>query len=357
MTKQKVLVLYGGRSTEHEISCRSAKFIFNNLDQNRYEIIPVGIAKDGAWHRQNLETVLSSQASTAPLEITNEAVDNLLLHQARSDEAIVAFPILHGSYGEDGCTQGLLELKSIAYVGPGVLGSAAAMDKVVAKTLVAAAGVPVAPGVDFRSHEWQKSSSRILAKIDETLQYPLFVKPASLGSSVGISKVESPDQLGQAIELALSYDEKVLVESGLKVREIEFGALGGYEARISQPGEVVAKSRFYSYETKYEDSSSSEVQIPAKLTEKQIREGQQLALKAFQALNLYGMSRIDLFLDEETDRFYFNEANTIPGFTNISQYPMLWQHMGLTAAELLDELIKTALDRWQLQNKLQRSYR
>ena len=356
MVKQKVIVLYGGRSTEHEISRRSATFIFKNIDQSKYEVIPVGITKEGKWCLQDTSKVFSSDDVVAPLEDRPETVSLVDLSNAVEKEAIVAFSTLHGTYGEDGCTQGLLELRSLAYVGPGVLGSAIAMDKVVAKKLLAAIDVPVVPWVDFRLDDWDLESQKIMDKINAELSYPLYVKPANLGSSVGISKVKEKAELQKAIQVALSFDEKILVESGLDVREIEFAALGGYHPKISAPGEVVAKTDFYSYESKYEDKDSSEVIIPADLPKEKAEQGRELVKTIFKELNLHGLSRIDLFLEKKTGNFYFNEANTLPGFTSISQYPLLWKHEGLSEDQLIDELIKNALDRWTKQSKLTRSY-
>lgn len=358
MTKQKVVVLYGGRSTEHEISKRSARFIFDYLDDDKYEVIPIGITKSGRWCLQKLDSIRSQRGSLVGLEETqhNISLVDLTLVKPDQEQPVVVFPILHGTYGEDGCTQGFLELNSLAFVGPGVLGSALAMDKVVAKTLVAAAGIPVVPSVHFRREQWLQNADNIVDRIQTELKFPLYVKPANLGSSVGISRVESLDELQPAIQEALSFDTKILVETGLDVREIEFAALGGYSPKISSPGEVVATTKYYSYDSKYEDPDASKIIIPAPMSDQLRQQGQDLARKVFEVLNLYGMARLDFFLEKNSQTFYFNEANTLPGMTSISQYPKLWLHEGLTGTELLDQLVDTAVDRWQQQKALRRSY-
>ncbi|SMF76238.1 D-alanine--D-alanine ligase family protein [Pseudobacteriovorax antillogorgiicola] len=357
MEKQNLIVLYGGRSTEHEVSCRSAKFVLDHLDTSKYELTPIAITKDGRWCLQDIETLRSCTEAVLPIDEAGPDFEQLSLHHgANVDKPVVVFPILHGTFGEDGCTQGFLELKSFAYVGPGVLGSALAMDKIIAKKLVELAGVTVVPYVDFHLSDWKVSSAELLATIEKTLRYPLYVKPCNLGSSVGITKVKAPDQLKAAIEEALTFDDKVLVETGIDAREIEFAVLGGQEPKVSGAGEVVAKKDFYTYASKYEDKDSSDILIPAPLASELVKQGQEIVVKVFKALNLYGLARIDLFLDKASNELYFNEANTLPGFTSISQYPLLWKEAGIDGSKLLDELIQLALDRWSRQQALKRSY-
>jgi D-alanine-D-alanine ligase len=246
-------------------------------------------------------------------------------------------------------------LQGIACVGSGILGSAAAMDKVVAKQLVAYAGVPIVPYVSFRSEEWHSQRQHWLEKIREELRFPLFVKPASLGSSVGIRKVNHEKEVEDAIQNALTFDEKILVETGLAVREIEFACLGAYEPKVTAPGEIGVPSGFYTYEEKYASTSRAEVQVPAKLDRELVIQGQAMSKTIFRALNLYGLARIDLFLTRDEGKFYFNEANTLPGFTSISQYPQLWEHSGYEAKALVSELLDLAIQRRRQASQLTRS--
>jgi D-alanine-D-alanine ligase len=269
--------------------------------------------------------------------------------------SLVVFPILHGTNGEDGTIQGLLELAEVAFVGPDTLGSAVGMDKVVSKKLAQAAGVPVVPWLDTRAQFWPDHHERILAEAANSLGFPLFVKPARLGSSVGVTKAKSKDELRRACELALSFDDRIMIEKGLSVREIEVAVLGDYDPDVSVPGEVIPHAEFYSYDAKYIDADGASMAIPAVLEPAQVKTAQQLAKQVFTALDLYGMARVDLFLDKTTGAFYFNEVNTIPGFTEISQYPLLWQASGVPPRALLDRLVELALKRQQTKAKLARS--
>lgn len=354
--KINVILLYGGRSTEHEISCRSAGFVVKHLPRERYRLRAVAIDKQGRLVPQDSEALMREQPDVLPVDpkgINDEQVRSWLTPGAVKDENIVVFPLLHGTYGEDGCVQGLLELCDLPYVGCDPMGAAVAMDKVITKELVRAVGVPVVPSVWLRKDEWVKEPDRWVSRIFEALRLPLFCKPARLGSSVGISKVENRDQLRQALDEAFKFDDKVLVENGLKVREIEFAALGGYDPQITLGGESVAKKGFYDYEAKYHDPQASEVLVPAPLAESLHEEGRRMAKQVFQSLNLYGLARIDLFLTEE-GRFLLNEVNTMPGFTSISQYPMLWRHHGLEGPALLERLFATAFDRQSMRAGLSR---
>lgn len=352
MSKIQVIVLFGGESTEHEISCRSATYIVNNLNRDRYDVKLVGISKTGDWFLQDLPNDIIQH----PLKVVQSGRIQNLSDLKSSEHKTVLFPILHGTKGEDGCIQGLLDLLSLAYVGPDVLGSASAMDKITAKILVQNAGIPVVPWVDFRRYQWNENPKSILDLIEQKLSYPAFVKAASLGSSVGVYQVNTREELEKSINDAFVYDERILIEEGVDAREIEFAALGAYHPKISEAGEVVVKSDFYSYSSKYEDPNATEVVVPANITREQSEVGKKLARKAFEALNLYGMSRIDFFLDKKSGQLFFNEANTLPGFTEISQYPKLWEQAGLSAAELLDQLLQLALDRREQLDLLKRSY-
>jgi D-alanine-D-alanine ligase len=265
------------------------------------------------------------------------------------------FPIIHGTGGEDGSIQGLMDLSETAYVGPDILGSANGMDKVVAKKLAAAAGIQVVPYIDIKRQFWDLQEADCLALAERELGFPMFVKPARLGSSVGVNKAKNPSELLVHIKMAFEFDDKVLIEKGLDVREIECAVLGDYEPEVSLPGEVLPRVDFYTYEAKYLSDDGASMKIPADLSVQQTKEAQDIAKRVFQALELYGMARVDLFLEKKTNRFYFNEVNTIPGFTEISQDPMLWAASGLSNSVLLDRLIELALKRHQVKKQLKRS--
>lgn len=312
--KTRVAVVYGGRSGEHEISLRSAESIVKALDPARYETVPYFISKDGRWNPRPI----------LPEPGANPEID-------------VVFPVVHGTFGEDGTVQGLLELADVPYVGPGVLGSAAAMDKEVTKRLLRQAGLPVGEYVvRFRG-----------ALHDGELPFPLpvFVKPANLGSSVGIAKAKTPEQLAAALEEAARFDTKVLIERAIIGREFEIGVLGNRESRrASTPCEIRPKREFYDYEAKYLEDST-EIDLPARLPPAKIAEMQRLAVAACEALELEGMTRVDFLMDGESLDLFVNEPNTIPGFTSISMYPKMWEHAGVPYPALLDELIALALAR------------
>jgi D-alanine-D-alanine ligase len=374
--KRPVLVVYGGRSSEHEVSCRSAAFILRNLDTRKYDIHALAIDKQGRWLPQDAGKLLAgieAGAKTVPIEAgagarsalpaTADPGSSLLALTGDSagakrpprKEDLVVFPILHGTFGEDGTMQGMLDLAEVAYVGPDTLGSAVGMDKGVSKKLAQAAGVPVVPWLETRAQFWGEHRARIVAEAEAELGYPMFVKPARQGSSVGVSKARTRAELEAACDAAFKFDDKLLIEKGLTVREIECAVLGDYDPMVSVPGEVIPHAEFYSYEAKYIDADGASMAIPAKLTPEQTRTAQDLAKRVFQALELYGMARVDLFLDKATGAFYLNEVNTIPGFTEISQYPLLWKESGVSAAELLDRLIELAVRRRTAQAGLQRS--
>jgi D-alanine-D-alanine ligase len=365
--KQKVLILYGGQSTEHEVSCRSAATIIKNLDPEHYDVMAIGITQSGQWLPQDVKRLRGESSKTLPIhtpqvasaQIAQSAINPVtsLTHLSGAGSAanIVVFPIIHGTHGEDGTLQGLLEMANLAFVGPDTLGSAVGMDKGVAKKLCQAAGLPVAPFVEYRAESWARARKNAVEEVSSVMKYPVFVKPSRLGSSVGISKVRNAQELIVACEKALQFDDKILVEQGLDVREIEFAALGGYDPEISVPGEVVPSAEFYTYEAKYLDEKGAEVIVPARnLTPEQVREGQVLSKKIFKALDLYGMARIDLFLEKKTGKYFFNEVNTIPGFTDISQYPMLWRASGIDTPQLMTKLIDLALERKKTKDQLQR---
>lgn len=369
--KQNVLVIYGGRSSEHEVSCRSAAFILKNLDAEKYDIRAIAIDKDGRWIPQNLPAlldgikqkgtvpILSSESATVALPGRADPAGQLLAMtdkgQGPAKKDMIVIPILHGTFGEDGTMQGLLEMAEVGFVGPDTLGSAIGMDKVISKRLAQAAGVPVVPWLDTKRQYWAAHADQICAEAAKTLGFPMFVKPVRQGSSVGVTKVTTMAELKPACEAALSFDDKIMIEKGLTAREIEVAALGDYDPEMSVCGEVIPHAEFYSYDAKYVDAHGASMAIPANLTPEQTRVAQDMAKRVFMALELYGMARVDLFLEKETGDFYFNEVNTIPGFTEISQYPLLWKESGVDAKALLDRLIALAKKRLDTKRGLKRA--
>jgi len=357
--KLRVAVLFGGRSAEHEISLLSARFLVESLSPERYETVLVGIGKDGRWLLQD-QALLLSAARDPRLVKLNAAMPGVLLppYSAPAGEELVRvdagaplgvdviFPVLHGPMGEDGTVQGLLELSGLPYVGAGVLGSAVGMDKDVMKRLLLQASLPVLPYESVRRVDWQENPAGVLDRLAR-LGFPQFVKPANLGSSVGVSRVLGASTLSAAIEHAFDFDDKLVVESGLDhPREIECAVLGGDHPRASIPGEITIDhpDGFYSYDAKYVDEAGAVTKIPADLSEAQVNEVQRLALATFRALECEGLARVDLFLSARGEVFV-NEINTLPGFTAVSMFPKLWQASGVSAPELMDFLIRDALTR------------
>jgi D-alanine-D-alanine ligase len=364
--KIRVGVIFGGRSVEHEVSLVSAASVINALDREKYEILPIGITPEGRW--------LSSAEAVALLKEKgniDQLPEHILVPDPRKKGLVplqnssadipshpvdVLFPVLHGTYGEDGTIQGLFELADIPYVGSGVLGSALGMDKVVQKQLLRQAEIPVTPDVWFYLEEFLNARRKIIGSIERKLGYPCFVKPANLGSSVGISKAHDKEELVRAIQYAGEYDLKVLVEKGIeKAREIECSVLGNEDPIASVPGEVIPSNEFYDYDAKYVDGKSSSV-IPAKLPRPVTKKVQQYAVDGFKVLNCSGMARVDFLVTKGRNRIYLNELNTIPGFTSISMYPKLWQASGVSYPELLDRLIQLALDRHKGKENLKTTY-
>lgn len=357
--KIRVAVLFGGRSGEHDVSLRSAETIMGALDPEKYEIVPVGITRDGQWlsggdQLAELEAAspffaLDSSSTASDSSSTTYPLDSGRSVNALPGTAVnavdVVFPALHGPMGEDGTVQGMLELAGVPYVGSGVLGSAVAMDKAVTKVLLAQAGLPQLPWRLVHRKDWEREPEAITLAVAGSIGFPCFIKPANLGSSVGISKVSAADHLAGAMELAARYDRKVIVEQGVNAREIEMAVLGNDVPMASVAGEIVPRGEFYDYDAKYVDDSA-ELIVPAKVDPDLLAYMQELALDAFRSLDLAGMARVDFFLERDTDRVFVNEVNTIPGFTSISMYPMLWQASGVPLAELVDRLIDLALERF-----------
>ncbi len=358
MAKIRVGIVYGGRSVEHEVSIASATSILQALDPSRYEVQLIAISKEGRWHLGGPdllpEAVLEAEEVTLPA-VPGERQLVSVEHGTPAAQLDVIVPIIHGTGGEDGTLQGFLELAGVPYVGAGVLGSAIQMDKEVTKRLLQAAGLPVVPGACLRKHEIEARPEAAGQAALRELGLPLFVKPVGLGSSVGISKVERAEQLGPALEEAARYDEKVLIEMGVDAREIEVAVLGNDEPEASLPGEIVPHADFYDYESKYVDEAT-ELLVPAPISEALTGRLQQLAVEAFRLLEGRGMARVDFFVDKESDEVWLNEVNSLPGFTEVSMYPRLWQASGLPYPALLDRLIELALERSRRSQALERNY-
>jgi D-alanine-D-alanine ligase len=361
--KIRVGLIYGGRSGEHEVSLQTALSVAQAFDYDRYELIPFYINKQGKWHAgvpliappTSVEQLLPASGDrtlTAMAEGTAALVPivrGMLAEVEREEDGPavdVMFPLLHGTFGEDGTIQGLFEMAGIPYVGAGVLASAVGMDKVIMKKLFAQAGLPQVEYIHFTKFEWNRERERIIAEAEEKLGYPCFVKPANLGSSVGISKARSREELVPAIETALRYDRKVIIEEAVDAREIEVSVLGNDEPRTSVPGEIVSSNEYYDYNAKYVDGKSVMI-IPADLPPETVREVQEMAVRAFRAIDGSGLCRADFFLRRDDGKLLINEVNTMPGFTPYSMYPLLWKESGLSYRELLDELIRLAIERFE----------
>ncbi len=335
----RVLLLFGGRSAEHEVSCASAVSVHDALSAAGHRVIAVGIDRDGRWFLADTGT-RPFRAEGRPVEFV---VPSGQLRVGGDELGVdVVFPVLHGPMGEDGTVQGLLEVCGLPYVGCGVLGSAVAMDKGVAKRLVASTGVPTSPWRIVTRSEWEMSRAEVLADVDASLTLPLFVKPTSLGSSVGITRVERPGELPGAIAQSLRYGDTAIVEQAVSGREIEVAVLDGPIS--SEPGEVIVVSGWYTYDAKYADESSR-FEAPADLPKAASRDVKRLAEQVFTTLGLDGLARIDFFYEKDTMRFLFNEANTMPGFTSISGFPKMWMATGMSYPELCDRLVRAAFDR------------
>jgi D-alanine-D-alanine ligase len=339
--KTKVGLIFGGRSAEHEVSLVSAAAVYGNLDPNKYEVISIYIRKEGTW--EIVESPLLPDREPARGRTRSFLPwGNPGLDQASAPD--IYFPVLHGPYGEDGTIQGLLEMADVPYVGAGVLASAVGMDKALSKALFENRGLPVVPYRVLFEPEWKRERKSLIEEILKELPFPVFVKPSNLGSSVGISKVKSPGDLEAALELAFGYDRKVIIEQGVEGREFECSVLGNDSPAASLPGEVIPYREFYDYRDKYVDGKTGFV-IPAKLSAALISEIQRLAVSAFRAIDGAGMARVDFFYAEGPGKLYLNEVNTIPGFTEISMYPRLWEASGLPFPALVDRLVELGFER------------
>lgn len=360
MTRIRVGVIYGGRSGEHEVSIASAASVFRYLDPAKYEAVPIKIAKDGHWQIASAPPTSISAAdvhAARPARSQTDASQAIEPTRAFADRHIdVVFPVLHGPYGEDGTVQGLLELANVPYVGAGVLGSAVGMDKAVMKTLFIAHGLPVCPYITVNGREWERDPAAVTTRVGRELRFPVFVKPANLGSSVGISKAKTPDAFEQAMHLALEFDRKIVIEAAVPAaREIECAVLGNDEPQASVPGEIVPSREFYDYAAKYLEADGSVSVIPAPLAAEEVNEIQRLSIDAFRAVEGTGLARVDFLVSRDTGAMYVNEVNTMPGFTTISMYPKMWEASGLPYAELLDRLITLALERHAEKQRLKTS--
>ena len=378
--KLRVGILFGGRSGEHEVSLLSAASVLKAIDRTKFDVVPIGITKQGHWlaagdahdllegnHSAVSRRLRAGDPDTTPgAKLLQEGIPTLMApepaafavdmaHPAASMLDVV-FPVLHGTFGEDGTIQGLFELAGIAYVGSGVLGSSAGMDKDVMKRLFANAKLPIVKHVTLLRAEWEKSPRKSVAKVEATLRYPVFVKPANLGSSVGISKAHNRKELGPALDVASKYDRKLVIEAGvggkarrgvqaLKARELEVAVLGNDDPKASVVGEIIPGKEFYDYEAKYLSEGSIPV-IPAPLTKAQTKQIREMAVSAFQACDLSGLARVDFLMEPDGKRrIFLNEVNTMPGFTQISMYPKLWEATGISYKDLITRLIELAIER------------
>ncbi|HUY95433.1 MAG TPA: D-alanine--D-alanine ligase family protein [Terracidiphilus sp.] len=389
--KLRVGILFGGRSGEHEVSLLSAASVLNAIDRSKFEVVPIGITKQGHWlaaadARGLLDGDTGAVArrlragdpdATPGAKLLHEGIPMLLApepaghgatlapagarQKAAAQSLDVVFPVLHGTFGEDGTIQGLFELAGIAYVGSGVLGSSAGMDKDVMKRLFAQAGLPIVRQVTLLRSDWQKSPKKAIAQVEKALTYPVFVKPANLGSSVGITKAHNRKELSPALDEAAKYDRKLVVEQGVggaksRARELEVAVLGNDSPQASVVGEIVPGKEFYDYEAKYLSEGSVPI-IPAKLTRAETRQIQQMAIAAFRACDLSGLARVDFLMEPSSrsrtgkGRIFVNEVNTLPGFTRISMYPKLWEASGLSYTDLITRLIELAIERQQDKNR------
>jgi D-alanine-D-alanine ligase len=368
--KLRIAILFGGRSGEHEVSLMSARSVISALDSEKYEITQVGITKDGIWlaGRNVLEALEKGQTDgedLKPVVIIPDRDHNRFWEIQEKDsswmlkplaEVDVVFPILHGTFGEDGTLQGLLELADLAYVGAGVTGSSVGMDKGIFKDVMRANGIPTVESIIVMRGDIEKDLESVIGQSEKVAPYPLFIKPANLGSSVGISKCNNRADLGEGLREAATYDRRVLVERGLNAREIEISVLGNDTPQASVPGEVLPSREFYSYESKYIDGTSG-LLIPAPISAGTAEKIRQLAVSAYKAIDCAGMARIDFFVEKTTGEIYLNEVNTIPGFTAISMYPKLWEASGLPYADLVDRLVELAVERKVDRDRTERRFR
>ena len=369
--KIRVGVIFGGRSGEHEVSLASARSVINAMDESKYEIVPIGITKEGRWIASGdpLKALEAGNASVSqPVALLGDPSRPGLMRLQDTERAVqatrmaeldVVFPVLHGTYGEDGTVQGLLELAGVPYVGAGVLGSVLGLDKIAFKDVMRAHGLPIVDDIVLKRKEWDADPDGVIDRVEAKLDYPVFVKPANLGSSVGVSKCHDRADLARGLAEAARYDRKLLVEVAVPAaREIEVSVLGNDEPIASVPGEIIPSREFYSYESKYIDDGdeASKLLIPAPISPEMTARVRDLAVRVYEAIDCNGMARADFLLSGETGELYISEVNTIPGFTTISMYPKLWEASGLAYPELIDRLIELALERHQDKQRSETCY-
>ncbi|MBY0099547.1 D-alanine--D-alanine ligase [Mesobacillus maritimus] len=358
--KIKIGLLYGGKSAEHKVSMQTALAVTKAIDYEKFEIHPIYISEDGQWIKgpqlnSPAENVAALEFSSSALSLGTAGSSPAILNSNSEEERLdVIFPLLHGPNGEDGTVQGMLELLNLPYVGNGVLASAAGMDKVIMKNIFAQAGLNQVDYVSFIRSEWEKQQEVSYQQVETNIGYPCFVKPANLGSSVGISKCTNRSELEEAFKEAFQFDRKIIVEQGVTAREIEIGVLGNDEAECSVPGEIVPKKAFYDYKAKYEDGDTGLI-IPAEISEAQYIELQELAKKAYKALDCSGLVRADFFLTAKGE-FLINEVNTMPGFTPFSMFPLMWKHTGVEYPQLIERLVQLAIDRHEKKQKIKYTF-
>ena len=376
--KRKIGIIFGGRSGEHEVSLRSARSVMAALNQDKSEVVPIGITKDGRWLTGNAMAALSDGAASQPATLLPDPQSSTLL-QMSSENGLVAtegaasettlsavtkldviFPVLHGTFGEDGTVQGLLELANIPYIGAGVVGSAVGMDKAIFKNVMVANDIPILPWRLYTRRQWASDPERVISDIETALTYPVFTKPANLGSSVGIQKCDARTELRSGLDEAAQYDRRIVVEQGINVRELEVSVLGNDDPIASVVGEIRPRREFYDYTAKYltepGSEEDSELIIPANIDSQLSDEIRTLAVRAYRAIDCAGLARVDLMMDRDNGRLYMNEINTIPGFTSISMYPKLWEATGISYSELLDRLIDLAIERHDEKAGLKRTF-
>jgi len=363
--KKTIAIVCGGKSGEHEVSLRSAFYVYKNINRKKYCVVIIAIDKKGKWYfSRNFEDIIDTDGQLWKLRPKLEEI--VLLKSKKCSQVFslkqkknligidIFFPLIHGTYGEDGCLQGFFELLDIPYVGADVIGSAIAMDKEITKRLLMLEKIPVTKFIILKKEDKLAERKRKVNQAIKEFHFPLFIKPVSLGSSVGISKIFSKKEINKSIEEAFQYDNRTMIEKFVKGREIECSVLGNSDPKVSLPGEIKSRS-FYSYEAKYLDPDEAELLVPAPLSKLLIKKVQELSIKVFKILKLQGMARIDFFL-KPNGQLIVNEANTIPGFTQISMYPKLWQISGIKYSKLLDELIQSSIENFNNKNKLKRNY-
>lgn len=352
MTKENIIIIYGGQSAEHNVSLLTAKSIINSINKNKYNVYPIFISNKGEWAKGDIITKNIEKSEELIFNNFNNEISSLLY--INNQKADIVFPVIHGTNGEDGTLQGFLEILNIAYVGNNVLSSATGMDKAIMKKLFSVANLPQLPYLDFLIYDWKQNKNYVINNIEKTLNYPIFVKPANLGSSVGISRCTNKEELIKGIEEAFTFDRKIVVEQGIEdAKEIEVAVLGNNIIKTTDPGEIINISNlsaFYDYETKYTDGKSK-MEIPANINKELYTIFKNMAKTAFKAIDACGLIRADFFLSKN-EEIFINEVNTMPGFTPFSMFPSLWKNMGLSYEELIEELIKLGKEKYQEKNLL-----